>query len=603
MSLDLSQPSLPDEVHNRGMTRRIEDYALLSDCRTAALVSRDGDVDWFCPPRYDAASVFGALLGDEEHGRWSLRPADARATSTRRYEDGTFVLVTRWEGAEGVAEVIDFLAIDAERTHLVRRVRGISGAVKFRTDVRLRFDYASALPWIRQFGGAAQPGIAAIAGPDAVLLRGVRLHADGTRHGAEFDVLAGDTRDLVLSWYRSYDDHPAAIDVAEAQRRTTAWWRRWSSDLHAPGEDSALVTRSLLVLRALSHRDTGGIVAAPTTSLPEVIGGERNWDYRYVWLRDAALTLTSLVHHGHLTIARHWRSWLLRAIAGNPDDVQIVYGVGGERHLDERIITSLPGFAGSGPVRVGNGAVTQFQGDVLGEVLVALDEARRAGLPEESLSWALQRTLVDHLIATKDVDDRGIWEMRGPARRFVHSRVMMWAGLDRAIAAVIEGGLDGDAEAWTAARDELRTEIDASGVVDGHFVQYVGTSEVDASLLMLPRVGFCAWDDPRMLATVARIESDLVRDGFVFRYRTDDGVPGADNAFVACSFWLVEQYARTGRGTEARALMDRTVGVANDVGLLAEEYDVVRRAQAGNVPQAFSHLALVRAADALRETY
>ncbi len=582
----------------------IEDYALLSDCRTAALVSLRGDVDWFCPERFDSPSLFGALLGEREQGQWALRPVDDAAVATRSYEEGTFVLVTRWETATGVAEVIDMLPIEEGRTHLVRRIRGISGTVPFHTEVRLRFGYATALPWVRQFGGAASRAIAAIAGPDAVIVRGVRMHASDRAHMADFDVLAGDTRDLVLSWYPSYEQHPAPIDVDAALRRTRSWWRRWAGEMAHDGVYGPLVDRSLLVLRALSHRDTGGIIAAATTSLPEELGGERNWDYRYVWLRDAALTLGALVRHGHLTIARHWRAWLLRAIAGDPDDLQIVYGVAGERDLLERTVPSLPGYEGSGPVRIGNAAEGQFQADVLGEVLVAFGEARAAGLTEEPLSWALQRTLIDHVIATVDRPDQGMWEMRGDPHLFTHSRVMVWAALDTAVRACDELDLDGDPEEWRRVRDRVREEIDAHGVdaEGGHFVQFYGSGEVDAALLLIPRTGFCAPDDPRMLATVARIEKDLVHDGLVFRYTPDtahDGVAGSDNAFLACSFWLVEQYAASGRRPEAETLMDRACAVANDLGLLSEEYDTRRRRQLGNVPQAFSHLALIRAADAL----
>lgn len=585
------------------MVRRIEDYALLSDCRTAALVSCDGAIDWFCPPRFDAPSVFGALLGDAEQGQWTMRPTDAEAVATRHYQDG-FVLVTRWESAQGVAEVVDLLPIDGKSTHLVRRIRGVSGTVDFHTELRLRFDYGSALPWVRQVGTAADPAIAAIAGPDALVVRGIRWHAEGTMHAADITVGSGDIRDVVLSWYPSYEKRPAPLDVSTAVRRTTAWWRRWARGVKTAGPYAALVDRSLLVLRALTHRDTGGIVAAATTSVPEVLGGERNWDYRYVWLRDAALALTVLVDHGHLAIAHHWRAWLERAIAGDPADLQIMYGIAGERHLAEQTIDALPGFAGSAPVRIGNGAVNQFQGDVLGEVLLAFDEARSAGLHDEPVSWALQRALIDRMIDTIDSPDHGIWEMRGPARVFVHSRVMMWAGLDRVIRTARAEDLPGDIERWESARDAIRRDVEAHGVdrTDGHFTQYFGADEVDASLLLLPKVGFCARDDPRMLQTVARIESDLMQHGFVFRYRAEsgvDGVRGADNAFLACSFWLVEQYAGSGRRDDARALMDRVTAVANDLGLLAEEFDVSRGVQLGNVPQAFSHLALIQAADAL----
>lgn len=585
------------------MPASIEDYALLSDCRTAALVSLDGSIDWLCLPRFDAPSIFGALLGDPTHGCWTLRPSDPSATARRWYLPDTFILVTRWETAGGIAEVQEFMPMTDDRTDVVRRVIGIEGTVAFRTELRMHFDYARALPWVRQVGTGDEPALSAIAGPDAVVVRGVALAASDHVHAAEISVTAGERRDLVLTWYASHETAPAALDVEAAIARTRSWWQGWASPIAHDGPHRDAVVRSLLVLRALTNRDTGGIVAAPTTSLPEDFGGSRNWDYRYVWLRDAALTLEALITHGFLEEVHHWRRWLLRAVAGEPAEVQIMYGIAGERDLAERELTSLPGYQGAAPVRVGNGAVDQYQGDVLGEVLVALEAARIAGLDETSFSWSLQRALIERVVSGLDRPDNGIWEIRGPLQLFTHSRVMMWAALDRGVRAVRDHGLSGDAERWQNERDRLRAEIDERGVhPDGYFRQHYDTDEVDASLLTLPQVGYCAADDERMLRTVEQMENTLMRDGLLMRYRTSSGVDGLDGAehpFLACSFWLVEQYAASGRTDDARALMDRLLGLRNDLGLLSEEYDVGTSRHAGNTPQAFSHLTLVRAADAL----
>jgi len=588
----------------------IEDYALLSDCRTAALVSREGSIDWLCAPRFDSPSVFGALLGDEGHGCWSLRPVDPGALATRRYRGDTFELITRWETATGVAEVHDVMPIDrrhrdvVRRIDLVRRVVGLAGTVEFAQRLTVRFDYARALPWVRQTGTPHEPALVAIAGPDALVLRGAALRASGHAHHGTVTVRQDERRDLTLTWYPSHHAAPEPLDVDEQLERTREWWQEWADRIDHRGEHHPLVVRSLLVLRALTHLDTGGIVAAATTSLPEQRGGARNWDYRYVWLRDASLTLQALLAHGFVAPARHWRAWLLRAVAGDPADVQIVYGLAGERELAERELESLPGYLGSAPVRVGNGAVGQYQADVIGEVLVALAGARAAGLAESTTSWPLERALLDHAERGLDRPDNGIWEIRGEPRLFTHSRVMMWAGFDRAIRAAQTLGLPGPVARWQSTRDRLRAEIDERGFdsARGHFVQHYGSTEVDASLLVLAQVGYCGYDDPRMLGTVAELERTLLHDGLLLRYRTQsgvDGLAGAEHPFLACSFWLVEQYACSGRTADARALMDRLCALANEVGLLSEEYDVEGRRHAGNTPQAFSHLALVRAADAL----
>ncbi|MBB3157771.1 GH15 family glucan-1,4-alpha-glucosidase [Microbacterium proteolyticum] len=587
------------------MTTPIEDYAVLSNCRSAALVSRDGRVDWLCLPRFDSGSMFAALLGDESHGAWSLRPADPGARATRRYDGDTFVLVTRWETATGIADVYDAMPIDEGVDAVVRRVVGVSGEVDFVSEVRLRFDYARAVPWIRQIGHGGEHVILAVAGPDAVTIRGPRLIAVGTVHRGRWTTAAGASVDSVLSWGPSWKDAPSAFDVGAALERTREWWAAWADRVQSAGTHAALVTRSLMVLRALTHSETGGIVAAATTSLPEAFGGSRNWDYRYVWLRDAALTLSAYIDHGYLDVAQHWRTWLLRAIAGDPADVQIMYGIAGERDLPERELGSLPGYGGAAPVRIGNGAVDQYQADVIGEVMVALEAARDAGVDETTFSWSLQRALLDQLAREVDKPDLGIWEMRGDPHFFTHSRAMVWAAFDRGIRAVEKGGREGEVDTWRTLRDRVRADIDANGVHDGGwFTQHFDTDEVDASLLVLPQVGFCAYDDPRMLATVARMEETLMPDGWLLRYRTTgvDGLTGDEHPFLACSFWLVGQYAHSGRRDEAVTLMQRLTAVANDLGLLSEEYDPTAGRQAGNTPQALSHLALVGAADALNAT-
>ena len=584
---------------------RIEDHALIGDTDTAALVGRDGTIDWACLPRFDSPSTFASLLGTEDHGHWSLRPTDPDATSTRRHHRDTLVLATVWTTATGVVEVTDLMPVGAHRAAIIRRVRGLQGSVEIEQVLRIRFDYARALPWVRQIGGDDDPALLATAGPGSVIVRGVRFRADDHRHTSTVTVHDGDVVDTVLTWYPSHREPPEPLDVDAALATTERWWRDWMATAHTEGPYAEASRRSLLILRAMTHGETGGVVAAATTSLPEDPGGERNWDYRYVWLRDASLALASLIAHGYRDEATHWRGWLLRAVAGDPADVQIMYGIAGERDLPEREISSLPGYDGAAPVRIGNGAVDQYQADVIGEVMVALDAARTAGVAETKFSWALQRALLAQLVQWVDRPDLGIWEMRGDPHFFTHSRAMIWAAFDRGIRAVEEGGLDGDIETWRTLRDRVRAEIDARGVhAGGWFTQHFDTDEVDASLLVLPQVGFCAYDDPRMLATVARMEETLMPDGWLLRYRTTgvDGLTGDEHPFLACSFWLVGQYAHSGRRDEALALMQRLTAVANDLGLLSEEYDPTTGRQAGNTPQALSHLALVGAADALDAT-
>lgn len=586
------------------MALNIEDYALLSDSRSAALVGRTGSIDWLCLPRFDSASMFGALLGNEEHGRWLLAPSDPDATCSRSYVGDSFILRTLWTTATGQVEVIDFMPSADRRADIVRWVRGLSGTVEMHQDLRIRFGYGSTVPWVRQLRGESGHGLIAIAGPDAIVVRGPQLHASDHRHVSEFRVDAGESVDLQMTWYPSHHRTAEQIDVAGALARTADWWDGWARSCRHEGAYHAEVVRSMLVLRALTHVDTGGIAAAATTSLPESFGGNRNWDYRYVWLRDASLTLEVLLSHGYADEAEGWRGWLLRAVAGDPNDVQIMYGLAGERFLPERELSSLPGYRESSPVRVGNAAVDQFQLDVIGEVMVALHAARNAGVTESAFSWPLQRSLMAFLEKNWRRLDHGIWETRGPAREFTHSRVMVWAAFDRAVRAITEHGMEGPLVRWTALRDQLRRDIEERGFsrARNSYTQFFGSEQVDASLLALPQVGFCSADDPRMLGTVAAIESDLLRDGLVMRYRDEqsvDGLTPGENPFLACSFWLVEQYAASGRHEDATTLMDRLVGCVNDVGLLSEQYDVTNGHQAGNTPQALSHLALVRAADAI----
>lgn len=582
----------------------IEDYALIGDRRSGALVGVDGSIDWLCLPRFDSPSLFGALLGYGEHGEWRLRPADARMVLTKReYVEGTVVLRSTWSGPEGAVTVHDAMVVHDGRSHVVRRVEGLSGRVRMRGEVAIRFGYATAIPWLRQVPEAGGNAIVATAGPDSVVVRGPHMRADGRRHLSEFDVAAGERVDHVLTWFPSHEDLPDPIDVDAELGTTISDWRRWVGQADVPELFGDEVRRSLLTLRALTFRETGGIVAALTTSLPESFGGVRNWDYRYVWLRDASLTLGSLLQHGLTREASRWRNWLLRTVAGDPADIQIMYGLAGERSLPEAEIVSLPGYRGAGPVRIGNGAAEQYQADVFGELFIALRAARRNGVHEDGYSWNLQRAILRHLEDRWEALDRGMWEVRGAPRAFTYSRVMLWAAFQCGVEAVEEGH-DGPVDRWRRIRDRLRDEIERHAVdpATGSFVQYYGADVVDANLLLLADCGFVAPDDPRMLATVDRIERELVRGGLVLRYDATsgvDGLPGDEHPFLACSFWLVEQYARSGRHDDAVALMRRVLSCANDVGLLSEEYDVDGHRQAGNTPQAFTHLALIRAAAAI----
>ncbi|OMH23641.1 glycoside hydrolase family 15 [Tersicoccus phoenicis] len=596
------------------MSTPIRDYAFLSDLHSGLLVSRHGSIDWLAFPRFDSPSLFSALLGDPDHSRWLLHAVDG-TVKERRYLPGTFVLETVWQGPTGTARVTEFMPVGTGRADVVRRIEALSGTVEFAEELVIRFGYGDTVPWVRRVsdpGGA--PALVAIGGPEAVVLRQPDLptgsdhhHRGRLRVSATGSAVGPERRqaDLVLSWFRSHLSVPGPIDVDVDLARTIDYWERWTEQATNTGGHDAFVRRSLLVLRALTHEATGGIVAAATTSLPESLGGERNWDYRFCWLRDAALTLESMLDHGHADEALQWRNWLLRAVAGDIEDLQIVYGVAGERELSERELPHLAGYASSRPVRIGNGAVEQYQADVVGEVMVALGKLRGIGVAEDEFSWSLQRELLRFAEQNLERKDQGLWEMRGDDHWFTHSRVMMWAAFDQGVRAVREHAMTGPVARWERIRDGLRAEILDHGFDDraGSFVQAYGGTEVDASLLQLPQVGFIAYDDPRMLATVARIEQEL-RDGkgLVLRYRTersDDGVRGGEHPFLACSFWLVEQFAMTGRRDDAVALMDTVTGCGNDLMLFSEEFDPDSGRMVGNFPQAFSHLALIRASDAL----
>lgn len=592
------------------MAAPIEDYALLSDLHTGPLVSRQGSVDWLCFPRFDSPSVFASLLGHEDHGRWLLAPAPPEAVVVdRHYMDSTFVLQTTWQTNSGNVLVTDFMPVGAAQPSLVRRVTGLSGTVPMRHEIRIRPQYATVLPWVSRIRDSTDPGaeiLLAMSGPDALSLRGTPLpQAEDHRHAGEFTVQQGRNVDFHLSWFPSYQDVPPAINIDAALDDAIHYWTTWAANCRYNGPHQDAVKRSLLVLRALTHYETGGIVAAPTTSLPEEFGGPRNWDYRYCWLRDASLTLEAMLTHGYESEALKWRNWLLRALAGDPEDLQIMYGVGGERDLTEKELPHLPGYQDAKPVRIGNAAVFQHQADVVGEVMVVLERLRLAGGKEDHFSWALQRALLGSVDKHFEDKDLGLWEMRGAPQYFTHSRVMMWAAYDSGVRAVRDHGLPGPLDQWERHRDRLAAEIADLGFNQSlnSFTQTYGGEETDAALLVLPQVGFLAYDDERMLGTVAQLEKELLTaEGLLMRYRTETGVDGlapGEHPFLACSFWLVEQYARSGRREDAKHLMGALVGLSNDLGLLSEEYSMNDKRMAGNFPQAFSHLALIRAADAM----
>jgi GH15 family glucan-1,4-alpha-glucosidase len=584
---------------------RIEDYALLGDLQTAALVERGGSIDWLCVPRFDSGACFAALLGTPENGRWLLAPAENPATSTRRYLHDTLVLETTWHAEDGsVARVLDFMPPRGKAPDIVRIVEGVKGRVHMRSELRIRFDYGRVVPWVRKRNHEEGTRVA-LAGPDALCFRTpVETRGEDMRTISEFAVDEGERIPFVLTWFRSHEEVPEAIDPELALAETESFWREWSErcEIDLPPESAALVRRSLIVLKALTYEPTGGIVAAATTSMPEWIGSVRNWDYRYCWLRDATLTLLALLQGNHDDEAAAWRRWLLRAIAGDPAEVQIMYGVAGERRLTEYELPWLAGYEASKPVRVGNAASEQLQLDVYGEVLDALYQARVHGVALDPQAWRIQLALLDHLEDAWRQPDEGIWEIRGERRHFVHSKAMAWVAFDRAVLTVEEQGLDGPADCWRAIRDEIHAEVSAHGFDDelGSFTQSYGSKELDASLLLLPLVGFLPATDPRIRGTIEAVERELLQDGLVRRYRTHeegvDGLPPGEGVFLPCSFWLANCYQLLGRHDEARALFDRLVGLSNDLGLLAEEYDPAAKRLLGNFPQAFTHLALVSTA-------
>ncbi|MFD7461459.1 MULTISPECIES: glycoside hydrolase family 15 protein [unclassified Streptomyces] len=588
------------------MHPRIEDYALIGDAQTAALVGKDGSVDWLCLPRFDSAACFAKLLGDEENGHWRLAPKDAEGPCTRRaYRPGTLVLDTEWETPQGAVRVTDLMPQRDRAPDLVRVVEGLSGSVTMHGTLRLRFDYGSIVPWVRRSDGHR----VAVAGPDSVWLRSeppVHTWGQDFCTHSEFTVRAGERVAFVLTWHPSHEPRPPLVHPFTALESSVADWQAWAARCRYQGPYRDEVIRSLITLKALTYAPTGGIVAAPTTSLPEEIGGVRNWDYRYCWLRDSTLTLGALLAGGYAEEAAAWRDWLLRAVAGDPADLQIMYGVAGERRLPEAELPWLPGFEQSQPVRIGNAAVKQVQLDVYGEVMDSLSLARTAGMPIVPQGWEIQRAMVDFLSRAWRQPDEGLWEVRGGRRHFVHSKVMVWVAFDRAVRALERyPQLDGDRETWRAMREEVHQEVCERGYDPARntFTQYYGSKELDAALLLIPRVGFLPPDDPRVLGTIEAVREELEHDGLLRRYSarrtTVDGLPGEEGTFLVCSFWLADALHMAGRTDEARRLFERLVGLVNDVGLLGEEYDPATGRQLGNYPQAFSHIGLVNTALAL----
>ncbi|MFE9766240.1 glycoside hydrolase family 15 protein [Streptomyces sp. NPDC005808] len=584
------------------MQRRIEDYALIGDEQTAALVGRDGSVDWLCLPRFDSAACFAALLGNEEHGHWRIAPKGAGDCTRRAYRPDTLVLDTEWDTDEGSVRVTDVMPQRDGAPDLVRIVEGLGGRVTMRGLLRLRFDYGLVVPWMRREDGHR----VAVAGPDAVWLRSeppVRTWGKDFRTHSEFTIAEGEKVAFVLTWHPSHRPRPPLCDPYEALNTSVEDWQAWSARCRYDGPHRDIVMRSLITLKALTYAPTGGIVAAPTTSLPEELGGVRNWDYRYCWLRDSTLTLAALLAAGYHEEAEAWRDWLLRAVAGDPADLQIMYGLSGERRLSEYEIPWLPGFARSRPVRVGNDAVNQLQLDVYGEVIDSLSLARSSGMPVKPHMWRVQVALMEFLRTAWRQPDEGIWEVRGPRRHFVYSKVMAWVAADRAVRALeADPNLGGDLHGWRAMRDEVHREVCERGFDPERntFTQSYGSRELDSSVLLIPRVGFLPHDDPRVLGTIDAVRDELGHSGFLRRYSVEaneiDGLPGDEGTFLACSFWLAEALHLTGRPQEAREVFERLVAVANDVGLLAEEYDPLAGRQLGNFPQAFSHIGLVSTA-------
>jgi GH15 family glucan-1,4-alpha-glucosidase len=582
------------------MAGAIEDYGVIGDLHTAALVGRDGSIDWLCLPRFDSPACFAALLGDEDNGRWLLAPAQGGTCTSRRYRGDTLVLETTWETGTGTVRVVDLMPPRGQAADVVRIVEGVRGRVPMRSELTLRFDYGHVVPWVRHADG----DFAAVAGPDAVWLRTpvAQVGRDRATH-AEFEVAAGESVPFVLTYAASHLPRPHPVDPARALSDTVTFWTDWIGRCSYDGEWEEPVRRSLLTLKALTYAPTGGIVAAATTSLPEELGGSRNWDYRYCWLRDATFTLQALLGTGYEKEARAWREWLLRAVAGDPADLRIMYALDGSRRIPEYELPWLSGYAGSSPVRAGNAAAAQFQLDVWGEVLDGLHFSRTSGLTPTEDAWALQEALLAFLEGAWDTPDNSLWEVRGDRRPFVHSKAMAWAGVDRGVQAVERFGLDGPVDRWRQLRQAIHDDVCAQGydAERGTFTQFYGSRGLDAALLLLPRVGFLPPTDPRIVGTVEAVQRELTRDGLLLRYHPDadggvDGLAGRESPFLACSFWLVDALSMMGRRDQARALFERLLGLRSDLGLLSEEYDTRAGRQVGNTPQAFSHVGLVNSA-------
>lgn len=580
------------------MASRIEDYALIGDCQSAALVGRDGSIDWLCLPRFDSDACFASLLGTLDNGFWKIAPKTPVRKVRRAYRPDTLTLETEMETDEGIIVLVDFMAVNAPSPSVVRIVCGKEGAVNVRMDLAIRCGYGKTVPWVR----AANGGIVAVAGPDLLRLSTpTKTHGENLSTVSEVLVKPKERIPFVLDWTASHLTPPKAVNAEDALMECEAFWKKWAAQCTLEGPFTDIAKRSLLTLKALTYAPTGGIVAAPTTSLPERIGSVRNWDYRFCWVRDATFSLYSLLHAGYTDEARAWRDWLLRACAGAPSQLQILYGLAGERRLVEVSLEWLEGYEQSRPVRIGNAAAEQLQLDVYGELLDTMHLGRKSGLPANATSWALERALVNHVVKAWQTPDHGIWEVRGPARHFTHSKVMCWVAVDRAIKSVEQWNVEGPLDRWRAVRDAIHQDVCANAFDPsvGAFVQHYGSTALDASLLLLPIVGFLPPSDPRVIGTVDAIQRGLVRDGLVLRYVPEPAVEGLtrhEGTFLACSFWLVDALVRLGRDREARDLFERLVALRNDVGLLSEEYDPIERRFLGNFPQALSHVALVNSA-------
>ena len=587
------------------MSTPLEDYAIIGDCETVALVSRRGSIDWLCWPRFDSGACFAALLGTSEHGRWLLEAVDADAQTTRQYRPNTLILETTIVTREGTVTVIDFMPLRGRNSDVVRLVRGDRGKVEMRTELVLRFDYGHTVPWVSKLPDGT---FRAIAGPDMVVMHTpVALHGEDLTTIGTFTVEAGTSVPLVLTHGPSHQPPPEAIDVDASLKATEDFWTEWAARNQSRGDWEEAVTRSLITLKALTYAPTGGMVASPTTSLPEKLGGVRNWDYRFCWLRDSTLTLLALMNAGYYDEAQAWRDWLLRAAAGSPSQLQIMYGLGGERRLLEYEVPWLPGYERSTPVRIGNAAHGQLQLDVFGEVVDTLFQGKRGGLETRPPDWNFLRAILEHLEQVWNRPDEGIWEIRGASQHFTYSKIMAWVALDRGIRAIEVNKVEGPVDRWREVRQRIHAEVCERGYDSerGTFVQSYGSKNLDASLLLIPTTGFLPATDARVRGTIEAVERHLFVDGFVRRYdthATDDGLPAGEGAFLACSFWLVDALRLSGREADARQLFERLLGLRNDVGLLSEQYDTETKRLVGNFPQAFSHIALVNSAHNLSRT-